>query len=401
MAAAIVSPHFSFDAASGRLTENTATGVTTLFAWPVIHAFRRSVATGRSVTFTPAVAILPERRSDDVYRFERVAGLDEHTQDAIERFCATIPQRVRRTIAQFTERQWEVLAWVARAGLPAEELLASNSALAFAVANLADVLPIAMSRRSAETQRWLLPSRKQRDILERLAFAPTERVRRILRKVMPASVSITALALLRDQLQKPAVSERLAHVRAIGPRVLALIDNDTIDHVTLAALEAFARADGMSTDGHTAALLVNAARVWGTERAGTPPTPPGGQRSRRGPVGRGPELVYHTVEKPDFPPAPFPGTGAIVPILYRAWLFDEARQQNNCVVDYAPDVIRGKIAIYRVLAPERCTLSLKLRRGHWVVDQLKGWGNREPGAEVVQAINQWLETSIRSARSLD
>lgn len=325
-------------------------------------------------------------------------GLDEHTQDAIERFCATIPPRVRRTIAQFAERQWEVLAWVARVGLPAEDLLVSNPAIAFAVANLPDVLTIAMSGRSTETQQRLLPGRKQREILERLAFAPTERARRILRKVMPGSVSIDVIAQLRDQLQKPSVSERLAHVPAIGPQVLAMIDNGTIEHVALAALDAFARADEASADGHAATLLANAARVWGTERARTPPTPHGVQHPRRVPVGRSPELVYHAVEKPDFPPAPYPGIDAIVPILYRAWLFDEARQQHNCVVEYAPDVVRGKIAIYRVLAPERCTLSLILRRGRWVVDQLKGWSNREPGPEVVQAVKQWIATSIREAR---
>ena len=54
------------------------------------------------------------------------------------------------------------------------------------------------------------------------------------------------------------------------------------------------------------------------------------------------------------------------------------------------DARRGKIAIYRVLAPERCTLSLKLSRGRWVIDQLKCRSNQEPGAEVVEAVTQWL-----------
>ncbi len=395
MAAPAVPPRFSFDAVSGRLTENTATGVSTLFAWPVIHAFRWSAANGKSVAVQPEIAILPERRGSDGYRFERVTGLDDHTQDAIERYCATIPPRVRRTIAQFLEHQWEVLSWVARVRLPAEELLVSNPALAFAVANVADVVRIPITPRSAEMERRLLPTRKQRDILERLSFSPTARARRILRKVMPGSVSIAALTLLRDQLQRPVVSERLAHVPAIGPQVLTMVGNDTIAHVTLASLEAFARADEASADRRTATLVANAARVWAAELAGKPAMPhpvPHGQ-----PVWC-PEPAHLAVQRTDFPPAPFPGNDAIVPILNRSGLLNEGHEQNNCVFDCAPDVARGKIAIYRVLAPERCTLSVKLRRGRWVVDQLKGWSNQEPGPEVVLAVREWLATSNRDAK---
>lgn len=395
MAAPAVPPRFSFDAASGRLTENTATGVNTLFAWPVIHAFRWAAANGRSVALQPEIAILPEQRCRDAFLFERLPGLDDHAQRALEGYCATIPPRVRRVIAQLPERQWEVLAWAARGGLLAEELLVSNPALAFAVANIADVSLITPSGRSAETLQLILPRRKQREILERLSFAPTERVRRIVRKVMPGSVSVAALVLLRDQLQKPAVGERLAHVPAIGPHVLTMIGNDTIAHVTLASLEALARADEASADRLAATLVANAARVWAAEMAGKPAMPhpvPHGQ-----PV-RCPEPAHLAVQRTDFPPVPFPGNDAIVPILYRSGLLNEGHEQNNCVFDCAPDVARGKIAIYRVLAPERCTLSVKLRRGRWVVDQLKGWSNQEPGPEVVLAVREWLATSYRDAK---
>ena len=385
MAATDVSQRFSFDAVSARLTENTATGVNTLFGWPVIHAFRWSAATGKSVSFQPEIAILPERRSVGVYRFEQALGLNEQDQLAIETYLATIPPRIRGTIATLADRQWEVLVWAARGGLAAEDLLVSNPMIAFALANLAEVLPTKQSGRTVETQQRLLPSRKQREILERLDFEPTERVRRILRKVMPGSINLATLVLLRDQLRKPAVSERLAHVPAIGPQVLAMIDNGTFDYVTLAALEAFACADARSEDHHMATLVENAARIWCSELVSRARTPCGDQ-------------LAQAARKTDFPPAPFLGTEAIVPILYRGQLLEEACEQNNCVFDYAPQVARGKIAIYRVLFPERCTLSLKLRQGHWTVDQLKGWRNREPGADVAQVVAQWLETRSREAR---
>ncbi len=87
-----------------------------------------------------------------------------------------------------------------------------------------------------------------------------------------------------------------------------------------------------------------------------------------------------------------------MPLTYREDLVEEARQQANCVIDYEYRVLNGRMAIYRVLFPERCTLSLKLRRGKWIVDQLRAARNREPGAAVVQAVNAWLAAAENSFR---
>jgi hypothetical protein len=61
------------------------------------------------------------------------------------------------------------------------------------------------------------------------------------------------------------------------------------------------------------------------------------------------------------------------------------------VASYAARVRRGRVAIYRVLAPERCTLSLARHRGVWAIDQLERACNRPPSASTVAAVTEWLE----------
>ncbi len=405
MAVILPASRFSFDAAAGRLIETTATGTLTIFAWPAVKAFRWSAATCKSTSDRPEIALLTETLAEGTYRFDQVPELDAHAQACLELFCDRVPQRVRRVVAWMPERQWEVLAWVARVGLTAEDLLTSNPALAFAVANLPAIAGDAIPSRSLETQQLLLPNRRQRDILDRLGFPPSERARRILRKVLPRSICVQTLTQLREHIPRPAIAERLAHVPAIGPNILALLDNDTFERISLTALDSFARADETNAMSDIAARLAHAARIWNSERAAPAitialqaPTRRRRQRPRpRRTIRHYAPLVPPTI-KPDYPPPPIPGNFAIVPLTYREDLVEEARQQANCVIDYEYRVLNGRMAIYRVLFPERCTLSLKLRRGKWIVDQLRAARNREPGGAVVQAVNAWLAAAENSFR---
>ena len=71
-------------------------------------------------------------------------------------------------------------------------------------------------------------------------------------------------------------------------------------------------------------------------------------------------------------------------------LLDEGRCQHNCVVSYAGRVAKGKVAIYRVLEPERATLSLVRRRDLWHIEQLKGPCNHPVKAKTRQAVRAWI-----------
>jgi hypothetical protein len=65
---------------------------------------------------------------------------------------------------------------------------------------------------------------------------------------------------------------------------------------------------------------------------------------------------------------------------------------SHCVGSYWPSVERGDCAVYRVLEPERATLSLRWSkaRGTWSVEQVKGFANKPVRAETRLFIRDWI-----------
>lgn len=335
---------------------------------------------------------------------------------SVHRFCLTIPAPVRRAVAEFPEHHWDVLSWVARTGPAADELLASNPALAFAIACGADLCPQEPPARYRE-MRFLQAYHSQREVMARLGFPPTERARRILRKIRPRAVSVAALARLRPRLDDPEVSKRLAHVPRINVGVLAMVADRTITQVAPAALEQVARQDSDAEAADASRRLAETVSLWGLVRPTTPlPVFPRVERVNEvhaevrrdanwlaglracdvppaAPAAAGPRVTPPTrsaARGDDFPPPPIAGTSAVVPIRARAMLVEEGRLQKNCAADYAAKIAKGKMAIYRVLYPQRCTLSLVPSRGKWVLDQLKAACNQPPTLATTRAVMDWL-----------
>ncbi|NIP98238.1 MAG: hypothetical protein GWO24_34440, partial [Akkermansiaceae bacterium] len=70
------------------------------------------------------------------------------------------------------------------------------------------------------------------------------------------------------------------------------------------------------------------------------------------------------------------------PLTTRSQLRAEGRAQSNCVASYSRRVKNGALYVYRVLWPERCTLSLvKRRNGLWVLGELKTAHNSRASAK--------------------
>ena len=92
------------------------------------------------------------------------------------------------------------------------------------------------------------------------------------------------------------------------------------------------------------------------------------------------------------PSPPLRGTRDITPILTAAALFEEGRDQNNCVATYAERVRRRTTFIYRVLRPERATLSIvRGEDGDWRIDELECRSNTEVSAITRQSVESWLD----------
>jgi hypothetical protein len=92
-----------------------------------------------------------------------------------------------------------------------------------------------------------------------------------------------------------------------------------------------------------------------------------------------------------FPAPPVEGTDTIVPLRNALELVVEGRDQHNCVASYERLARRGDVALYRVTAPERATLSLVPDGRKWKVSELKGTCNRRVSSATRTAVNRWLD----------
>lgn len=87
-----------------------------------------------------------------------------------------------------------------------------------------------------------------------------------------------------------------------------------------------------------------------------------------------------------FPPAPWPGVQGIQPIADTDDLAMEGEQMQHYVAKYWPDVMEGRIAVYRVQAPVRATLAFRMVQGNWESLQIKGFQNTPVNANVASQI---------------
>ena len=398
------SARFAFEEHGGRLYRMTDSDVIVMLPWPMMKAFRKRRPNGTYASCVPPFAIPPDL-PDSAARPDNPAdpatpgqpdigyeGLAE-----IRLFCQQIPAPVRQTVSLFRERHWQLLAWLAGSGSVGEQLLAANPSLAFAVACGAEMTVRETPTRFLEKQ-FLMAYRSQVDLLGRLGFPSTERARRILRKIAPQAVTLARLRRLREWLRDAALSERLAHTPILNDAVLTLVETGAHAATSNATLQQVAR-ENLDDATDIARRLADAVRLWGLVRPTTPlPHFTSVERIREVYAELHADAAKARREPHLFPPTPVAGNESILPIRSMAMLLEEGRLQSNCVATYAEAIRRGHTVVYRVLSPERCTLSIRWRRGQWVIGELKRSANRSASFETYMAVNRWLAHATANVR---
>jgi hypothetical protein len=416
-----------FDDRTGRLIHDAPGSCTVLMPWPVMSAFRSMRPGAAWVACLPPFALAPDAEGTmpEQATGPRGEGDDFEGLAEFRKYCALIPADLRASVGAFPERHWHLLSWLARGGPAAEQLLASNPALAFALASGTELTAIDSPINFAR-KRQLMAYHPQRDLLARLGFPPTERVRRILQRIPSRLVTFARVGKLVIWLADDAICDRLAHVPMVNRAVLRVLEDAMLTALTPAALARLASAeDEAEADGH-ARRLGEVVRLWGLVRptAGIPrfagvarieeeharvqadlalidrdAREREAERAVAAIAGREDPAALRrpAAQLPGrpggFPAPPVAATSSIVHIATPAMLVEEGRLQKNCAADYMSQASRGTLAFYRVLAPERCTLSLKKRAGRWVIDQLKAACNTQPSLGVAQAVGMWLHQS--------
>jgi hypothetical protein len=319
-------------------------------------------------------------------------------------WCDRIPVEIRNAIAPFRSRHWHLLSFVARCGDAARDLLLGNPVLAYALASNWIFHKPAVQRPLRSARALLAKGKKQRDILEWLNFPATEAFRKMLMKVSPKSVTVPALFYLRQQASTPDAMKALSHVPRINASVIRIATDPELLPYAAPNLLAEISTPSLTDERPEAAYILrdtlDMLRTLAPDRTPAPVTSARAlhelhetlitELNRRNPPAP-------ALPDPPFPAPPLKGTDDIVPLTDAQQLAEEGFLQRNCVASYIYRVTALKTYIYRVLAPERCTLAVVKKRDRWVLAELKLAGNGAASPATREAVQQWIAS--RSACS--
>jgi hypothetical protein len=280
-------------------------------------------------------------------------------------------------------------------GGPAEDLFASNPALAFYLAHFRSFLPNVPAR---EVPRDIVKA-KQRDIMRWLGLPGSNTAVKILRKIPPESITTLRANEMRSMLKDSTAARLLVHVPNINAGVLALVEWKRLRPAITATLLREVAADKRQKYApHTARLLSDTLRLY---RDLHPVASFPQFRSLASLQTRHDALVLeHLRREPPriaklkgvrFSRPPVPGTPDIEPIMTGEGLVAEGLTQHNCVASYASRILSRKIYIYRVLRPERATLCIARQPdGNWIERELARSCNRPANSKTAEAVHDWL-----------
>jgi len=338
---------------------------------------------------------------------------DPSRERAFASFRATLPGEAARAVERFQSHQWNLIDLIAcdRAAL---DLAAGNPVLAYLCANNDQFRRLVAARPALQAAAVL--SRRQRQLAAWLGFAESEAMVRLLKKVVPEAINPHDARILRQALNAdPAVRRLLSRQPVITAGVLGLVSNLRLLHLVLPPLvdEVATREDELCYP-HTADLLVDSIYLHLMIRRRTDiprfssiaavrefhdTVVTESERLERERDARRCHVAEEPKRQPPKPvrnadvlaPAPVPGTPFIIPLTTRAELKAEGKAQQNCVASYWRRVRAREAAIYRVLSPERATLSIVPGPdGFWRRGELEAARNRKVSAATRASVDDWL-----------
>lgn len=360
--------------------------VTRIEAWPSLRAWSRP---------RPGATEREHRPRIDFLSLHRLAlgpeRPDESSLWAWVRLVASIPLAVRDRVAAYRSGHWRLLQLVGHVP-PALDLF-DNPALAFLVAHASRFRP-----RSAIDLSILVAGRR-RAILGALGFPAVEAMVRLLGRLPPAAIDLSRLLGLREALREdPEWLRWLPHLVRAGTSAIDMVSDRRLrPALTRELVQAIA---GIA-DPAAAAVYVRLARDT-VEMAARPEArqveePPAPRVRGLGALRRAHDRLAARVTRVErmrgsapLPDPPVAGTEAIQPLTSTGDLLDEGEQQHNCVGSYALCVRSGTFYVYRMLQPERATLSIVCIGGSWLIDDLRTKRNRAASDGAWQAARDWL-----------
>lgn len=307
-------------------------------------------------------------------------------------FLDAIPEPVRAVVRRFDQSQWQMLTFLGRVpgGLG---LARTNPALAYALAlNPAFHRPrVSQPLRAART--WA--HRPRHRIAGWLGFPETSSAVKLLAKVDPGAAGVVPLFTLRRIAREGGAElATLQHLPRIHAAALECVGRASLYRMTTGAFVGeLARLDPRAAREQLQLLQDTRRMIRWIE----------GAEVRVRSIARLRRLhddlvtrVNQEIARPERPPLafplpPIPGTAKIEPVTTSEELRREGREMQHCVASFEDWVAAGQGYVYRVLEPERATLSLEPDyTGTWRIAQLHAVRNQQVEPETEAAVRRWL-----------
>lgn len=397
---------------------------------PKPHAEELYVGHRKWRTFWPEFRILrpseeqkrKPARSLEIQLDASAKALANQKAEAFDAFRAEIEPEIVRIAEPFGSHQWALMTFM-HGDEWATDLALGNPVLAYALANNS-LFRGTPTDAAAVQARWHC-HRKQRELLEWLGLPSSEPFVKLLRKIPAESVSPSILRRMGFAMKSDnRVLEYLSHVPAINSAVLELATTvkylDLLTPKLLAEVSESTETPGEGTVGDMimggvtimekiapnqkikpfasiqqirrfrdradAEFLAHMQRL---EAARQEALAAAGRERRR----RAAETTRRRkLDAQPFPDPPIPGTDSIIPLTDSEQLIQESRDQVHCAVAYATAIRCGSLYIYKVLKPERATLSI-MRGAHgcWRLRELRGKKNAKVKDETLAHVLAWLD----------
>lgn len=389
-------PGFKFF--NAKLMITTDEQVRMIESWPDLKAIRKLTGSKYWEKFVPVSRLLRPKSATTLDSLGpgnvRSMALDPLCEKylAFYHFRNSIPPEITQQVERFSNRQWMLLSLCKRRE-HAKDLLEQNPALGFGVAHLGKFRPH-ISEPIATAAK--VSALRQRDMLGWINFPKTQAWVNILAKIPPEAVTLDRLQSLGRVAAQPEVEDQLKHLRSFNGWVISLVSERRFAELvapTLMAEIAESTDDPIPQEAfHLLEDILNMAQRLPLRPNPQPIRNLEALRKRHQEVSAAfAKFLERERDERILPLPPLPGTPEIVPLIIADDLVREGREQHNCVGGFAKWVQDGKGYIYRVLAPERATLSIvKGPDGCWCIDQLKLACNEPVSPATRQVVLSWI-----------
>ncbi len=377
----------------------------------------------------PDVRIIPENYGVGI------SGQSASSHEApLQLFVDSIPQEIREVVRPFASHQWLLLQLCGESDR-IRDLAFANPVLAYVFVNNHEMR--GTTAKVGHTLALMHAHQKQREMCQWLGFPATQAAVRLFKKIHPESASLSGLRLLRGALSVDSdeLMGRLAHCKMINAGVLDFVTNSRLKALVTPALlkeieqsEEEKQASALSEQLiHCIHNLVHyglplfdrpfrsisqieqfienadrecmAAQERENERQAALQEARAAEiahrRGRNAPAEqwRREQRRRDEQTKANWPPAPLPGTDAIIPISSYGMLREEGRMQQNCISSYWRSVTGAQrnAYVYRMLEPERATFTIVKHSGNvWHLSQIKAKSNGRVKPATRAFVREWL-----------